>query len=245
MKKALLVMSGLLALSVALPAPGDAQIGIRGGINLTDFFGDRVDNTDPVQSMSYGLTAGLIRIGPVQIVAEGYYRKKGAGWRVLDAIGAGGGLGGLDSAQVAGLAGAGSGGESLEFGLDYVEVPLLLRFNLPTYGRRFRPYFNAGPAFGWQIDCGVTVSVAAGAGSEPEAACEDLSGENVKETLREYETGLVVGAGLDVSVLGGAGALTLDLRMTRGLSRLSEGQNGPDVRNQAISAMLGYTFGFF
>ena len=246
MKKTSLSLVFLVIALGAVPQPAAAQLGIRGGISLNDFFGQGVDQTEQTQKLSYGISVGLIRMGAFQITAEGYYRQKGAGLGALDALNTGGGPVALDSAQIAGLVGGSIGNQTLEFGLDYVEIPLLLRWNITTLGGRFRPYVNAGPAFGWRIDCGVSVSLeGASEGSGPESACQDLSQENLEETLRNYETGLVVGGGLDMAVLGGAGALTLDARLTRGLSRLSAGQDGVEVKNQAFSAVLGYTFGFF
>lgn len=238
-------MVPMLLLGTAVPAQG--QFGIRGGISLNDFFGDEVSNTEQSRNLSYGISVGLIRIGSFQIMAEGYYRQKGAGWSALDVLGAGGGPVALDSAQIAGMVnGADLSGQMLEFGLDYIEVPVLLRWNLPIFAGRLRPYLNGGPAFGWRVDCGVTVSLTAAAASEePEADCQDLTSDNLQDTLKDYELGMVVGGGLDVGVLGGMGAITLDFRLTRGLSRISEGQTGPEVRNQAFSAVLGYTFGFF
>ena len=247
MRKFVLLSAMVPMLLLGAAAPAQAQFGIRGGISLNDFFGDEIANTEQTQNLSYGISVGLIRIGSFQIMAEGYYRQKGAGLSALDALNAGGGPMAFDSAQIAGLVnGADLSGQMLEFGLDYIEVPVLLRWNLPTFAGRLRPYLNGGPAFGWRVDCGVTVSLTAAAASEePEADCQDLTSDNLQETLKDYELGMVVGGGLDVGVLGGMGAITLDFRLTRGLSRISEGQTGPEVRNQAFSAVLGYTFGFF
>ncbi len=246
MKRFSLSLLFLGTVLVGTAQPAAAQFGIRGGVSLNDFFGDGVSDTEQTRNLSYGISMGLIRVGAFQIVAEGYYRKKGAGLAVLDALSAGGGFAALDSAQIAGLVGGDIGSQTLEFGLDYVEIPVLLRWNVGTIGGRLRPYVNAGPAFGWRVDCGVSVSLDGGSGGGgAETACQDLSQENLEETLRNYETGLVLGGGLDLAVLGGMGALTLDARLTRGLSRLSQGQQGTEIKNQAFSAVLGYTFGFF
>ena len=151
----------------------------------------------------------------------------------------------FDSAQIAQLTDSGLEGQTAEVGIDYVEIPVLLRWNFPLVRSRFRPYLQGGPAFGWRLDCGVMVSAASAGGAESESNCDDLNSENIEETLNSYETGLVLGGGVAAAVLSGRGAISLDLRLTRGLSRLSEGMDGPDVRNQAFTAMLGYTFGFY
>ena len=236
MKRPFLSLLFFAAALAVLPQPGAAQFGIRGGISLNDFFGQSVNETEQSQNLSYGISMGLIRIGAFQITAEGYYRQKGAGLGALDALSAGGGPVPLDSAQIAGLVGGNIGNQTLEFGLDYVEIPILLRWNVATLGGRVRPYLNAGPAFGWRLDCGISVSVDGTSGASPESACQDLSQGSLEETLRNYETGLV---------LGGAGAFTLDARLTRGLSRLGTSEDGLEVKNQAFSVVLGYTFGFF
>ena len=247
MRKFLVLSAVVPMMLLGLAAPAEGQFGIRGGISLNDFFGDQIVNTQQTRNLSAGISVGLIRMGSFQIMAEGYYRQKGAGWNALDALNAGGGPVALDSAQIVNMVnGADLSGQVLEFGLDYIEVPVLLRWNLPIMAGRLRPYLNGGPAFGWRVDCGITVSLAAAAATgEPEADCEELTSENLQETLKDYELGMVVGAGLDVGVLGGMGAITLDFRLTRGLSRISEGLTGPEVRNQTFNAVLGYTFGFF
>lgn len=51
---------------------------------------------------------------------------------------------------------------------------------------------------------------------------------------------------LHIVVIPGHGALNLDVRYTRGLTRITEepdGGDAPDVTNQAFTVMLGYSFG--
>ena len=52
----------------------------------------------------------------------------------------------------------------------------------------------------------------------------------------------MLAGGFDFAV-GSVGAINIDARLTRGLSRLAQGSDGPDIRNQAFSVMLGYSFG--
>jgi hypothetical protein len=82
------------------------------------------------------------------------------------------------------------------------------------------------------------VKVNTGSGSN-ESNCDDLSGENVEETIKDYEQGLILGGGLDFAVFS-AGAINIDARYTHGLSRLAE---DGDIHNRALSVMLGYSFG--
>ncbi len=217
MRKTSLV-SLLAALALAAPAPAHAQFAFSGGINLTDLIGDDAGETSRKSGLNLGASFPILTLGPVQVVAEGFYRQKGAQRNLTD----------VQQSLVA--------GQSVDFGIDYVEVPVLARLNLGLRAGRFIPYLAAGPAFAWKIDCGVSGA----AGASGELACDDLMGDALGETLRDYERGLVLGGGVDVVVLGGSGAIRLDARYTRGLSRVS---GGADVRNRAFSLMLGYALG--
>lgn len=207
--------TSILLLAV-LASPASAQFKLAGGINLANFFGDAVEDTESRTGLNLGASVGIARLGPVRVLAEGYYRQKGA--QSVQALEQGG---------------------SVEWGIDYIEIPVLARVDLPLVGGRLLPYLQGGPAFAWKIDCGIELSE-----SGTEQDCDDLLGENLDETLRDYEQGLVLGGGLDLGVLGGAGAVNLDARYTRGLTRISEGSDGLDIKNQALSVMLGYSFGF-
>lgn len=215
MNRVVMLVVPLLLLA---PRPADAQ-GFRlgGGVNLSDFFGDDAGATERKSGLDLGLSMPLFRMGAVQLRAEGYYRQKGAR--------------GVEEFQQAALA-----GESIEVGIDYVEVPVLLRLDLPALGRRVFPYVHGGPAFAWKVDCGVSFDAASSASS---TSCEDLNGENIEETLKDYEQGIVLGGGFDVPLFG-MGSIGIDARYTRGLSRLAEND---EIRNRALSVMLGWSFG--
>lgn len=211
----------LLALSLAPPA--SAQVGIKGGINLTRFVGSDADAYESTPGLDLGASLSLATLGPIQLLGEVYYRQKGAE---------------LDPADPAALQELAEGG-SYEIGLDYVEIPLLARLDLGGPGSRIRPYLVGGPAFGWRVSCGVSLSGAEAGAAEPE--CDDLT-ENFGSTVRSYEAGAVAGGGLEFS-LAGLGGVSLDARYTRGLSKIGEGGDALNIRNQSFTVMLGYFFG--
>lgn len=211
-----------LLLTLFLASAAQAQARLSGAYDLTSFFGAGQDGATTRSSLGFGGSAALFSLGPLILMGEAYYRQKGArnveefNQRVFEE-------------------------GSAEIGLDYIEIPLLLRINLPTLGGRFVPYLNGGPAFGWKIDCGIRFQQTAGAAEQD---CDDLQGENFEETLRSYEQGLAVGGGVDIAILGGMGAINIDARLTQGLSRINERADGSaEVRNRAFSVMLGYSFG--
>jgi hypothetical protein len=212
--------TALAVLLVALTvSPAVGQFGVRGGINLTKFIGDDTDNVESSQGLNLGGSFQLFTLGPIAIVPEVFYSQKGAEIEDVDG----------PSTPV-----------QLKFSLDYLEVPVLARLNLPAVGM-LNPYVAAGPAFAWQLSC--ELDVTDGGASEEVRDCGEQFG-SVDTAFQDADRGLVVTGGIDLHVFG-AGGLNLEARLVRGLARLNESDGGgePDVRNQAVSLMLGYSFG--
>jgi len=226
----------IVAFIVAGFNPVQAQFGIRGGINLADFFTEGDVETNGSTGLNLGAAFTLIKLGPINLVAEGYYAEKGTGQDVI----------GLNPENLLGLENPEElerlleNGGTLEYGLDYVEVPVLARINLPVQGGVLRPYLNAGPAFSWQINCGVKVDVAS---ESSNFECSDLQRENLQETIQDYEMGMIIGGGLDLPIFELGAGLNLDIRYNRGLSRLTRVDENGVVKNSAWTMMLGYFFG--
>lgn len=223
MRKVLLTTLTLGALAFTISTPAAAQLTFRGGLNLSDFVGDDAGETDSKTGLNLGGAYSPIAFGPASVVLEVYYREKGA--EQLMAI--------RQGQPVTG---------EVEVGLDYVEVPVLLRVDLPVGPNWLRPYLDGGPAFGWNLDCGISIDTETGT-SENE--CDDLFGsqEQLEETIEDYEQGLVLGGGFDFHLPRRIGAINIDARYTRGLSRLAEGEDGLDVKNESFTVMLGYALG--
>jgi len=217
------VLALLLAPALVWAEPAAAQVGIRGGLNLTNLVGSGVQNSENRTGLNAGLSYEILRIGPISVAPEIHYAQRGA-----------------EAFQLA-LAGEGvppSG--PAEVALDYIEIPLVARLHLPALGSLL-PFAAGGPVFGWNLDCSVTLDAPAGT-AEP--SCDELlSREGLEAKVRDYEQGFLVGAGVDLPVLQGIGQLTLEGRYLRGLSRLGEGDAGLDVRNRSFSLSLGYAFG--
>lgn len=212
-------ISLLVALLVLAPGAAEAQFGVKGGINLVDFFGDDVEEAESRPRLAGGASFDIFSLGPITLSPEIYYAQKGAEE--------------FQSRLVQ--------GEPAEVSLSYVEVPVLVRISVPIGGARFQPYIAGGPLFGWKLDCSVSEDAAG-----IEESCDELVGgrEQLENTLRDYEQGLMVGAGFAIPVFQGIGAVTVDARYARGLTRLAEGDEGPAIKNRALSVLLGYRFGF-
>ena len=226
-----LAVACLAAGTLFASAPAvSAQIPLtfKGGINLSKFIGGDAGTTEQSRGLNLGASLGVFRVSRVQVVAEVYYRQKGATGSLTDL-----------STFMPPADGSAPALQDIEVGLDYVEVPVLVRIDLGSRTGKLSPYLFGGPAFGWKLNCGITVS---GSTGQPETQCDDLTQE-LERTLRNYELGMVVGAGLDLALPGGVGALNLDARYTGGLGKIGEGTDALDVRNQAFTVMLGYSLG--
>jgi len=208
----ILAVATLCVSTVASPAV--AQFGFRGGMNLSKFVGADASQSESARGLNLGATITLLHIGPLSLVPEVYYSEKGS--KELD----------LSTAT------------TFEYGLNYIEVPVLAKLAFPLKGW-LRGYVAGGPTYAWNIDCSIT-------------ATETGSTTNIGEcgdTFRSFDTamekadrGVVMSGGLDFTVPG-LGGLNLDARLVRGLARLRTGTTGSDIKNQAFSLMLGYYFG--
>jgi hypothetical protein len=196
-------------------APADAQLGLRGGVNLSKFVGEDA-GSESVQGVNFGASISLLNFGPVSIGPEVYYAKKG---------------GEFDPATA----------ESIEFELSYLEVPVLARITFPL-GDALSMYVGGGPVYAWNLDCSFSAT------TDPNAEARECGEQfaTFDTAMETADKGIVANAGLNFPVLGGLGGLHLDARLVRGLDRLIESEDeddGPDVKNQAITLMLGWYLG--
>lgn len=224
------LLASLIAVALVFgPGSRDAPaqgLGLKGGLNLADFVGSDAGDSESTVGLNAGGSFQILSFGPVSIGPEVFYAQKGSKRRTITAPGGG---------TVTGTS---------KFNLAYVEVPVLLTVNLiDSPGSRFRPFVHAGPVFGWNLDCTIDFS---DPDTAPEETCASLLGGDIQSTLKDYEQGITFGGGLHVALVPGHGALTLDLRATRGLDDVIRTESGSDleIRNRTFTAMLGYSFAF-
>ncbi len=207
------------------------QLGIRGGINLSSFIGSDSGNAEGVMGLNAGVSFTLIRFGPVSITPEIYYAEKGA--RFSDQLR---GLQHLDPELM-----DQDDPFDLEFNLAYIEMPVLLKIQLPFISTEVvKPYIGGGPVFGWRIDCDFKFD------SGLESTVEQCASENfpdIETTFKEADRGYAINTGVDF-IIPYLGTFTLDARYIRGLERVSASAENSDIQNQSFSLMLGYMFLF-
>jgi hypothetical protein len=120
--------------------------------------------------------------------------------------------------------------------LDYLEVPLLLRYDV-NRKNFFAPHLYAGPSVGYRVGCNVTFK-----NSELPVPTSDCKRNDFDPKSVDY--GAIVGGGVDVN-LGGLG-LTGGARYGIGLANIGNDNNSEfnsRVRNGTFTIYAGVLFG--
>jgi len=142
----------------------------------------------------------------------------------------------LYSQKGAEVQGTGSNSDSEgTFKLDYIEVPVLLKFWVPVTNTGFRPFLFAGPSVGFEVNCSLEGEILSVTGSTD---CEETSVVNTKST----DFGGTVGGGIEF--LAGMQAVRIDARYTHGFTDINDSGDARDIKNRvfAVTVGLGWPF---
>jgi len=108
--------------------------------------------------------------------------------------------------------------------LDFVRVPVLLRYSFPTH-TSVRPFVLLGPSLGFKVSCKAT---------------SDSDSENCDDTgtdVKSFDFAGTIGAGLGFKV--GKQELSVQGRFNKGFTNII---SGADAKTQNFSLMAGFTF---
>ena len=187
------------AQEATVPTP-PMRLGITAGLNLADL---RDDNA-PDLSRRKGLMAGVSLIAPFQptlaIQLEALYSMKGV------------------------MSSSGSSSSTLK--MSYVELPVLLRWEMPESD--MKPFLLIGPEVSYQVACDID---AVSGSSSQHVTCKDLEAFGFK--VSKFDAGLVLGAGLGFD-LGGR-LVTVGVRYDHGLRELVPDSDPPKSKNRVLS----------
>jgi hypothetical protein len=193
-----LILGAVLLLS-AFPAGAEVLFGPKAGTNISKFSGADGDLFDSRKGYSIGVALAFTLGRSIAVQSEFFYTEKGAEGDTL----------GFNEAK-----------------LTYIEIPVLLKINLPSFNL-FTPCVFAGPAF--------AANVAARAKNETTGV-----EEKIDSMVKGTDLGFVFGVGIDTSV--GPGLFGLDARYTLGSSQVDDLGAGldPDLKNSTFSVMISY-----
>jgi hypothetical protein len=204
MKKLLFVLFALALFSISTQA--QMQLGVKAGLNLANLSGDDISDTDARTGFAGGLFFMYQFNDMFAIQPEAYYSMKGA----------------TDKGSFEGYS------YEAELKLDYLEIPLLLKFLIPIKDSNVRPTVFAGPSFGFNMS----------AKSKVEAGGQTF--EQDLEYVASTDFGLVFGGGIGFPV--GNGELGFDIRYILGLSTIDDSSEKDDVKNGVLNFNLYYGF---
>jgi len=202
------VVAGLFVASLAVPQASaqGIKLGVKGGVNIADIGGKDADSLGSTKTKA-GFVGGVfaeIMIGDMfAIQPEVLYSQKGI--KVEDV------------------------GATAKFKLDYIEVPVLFKVNIPIEGSKVRPSVYAGPAVALKASCKVSGSLG---GVSVDVDCDDPS---IDVPVKSTDFGVAFGGGIAFDV-GGA-EVGVDVRYTLGLSKVSDDPDPFDIKNRVISIM--------
>ncbi|MEO8032722.1 MAG: outer membrane beta-barrel protein [Gemmatimonadota bacterium] len=197
-------ITGFALLPAQLAAQTHYPIGFIGGVSSADFRGKDVAGGKSSTGLVLGGLIHLELAGPLTLEPQLLYVQKGG--RLV------------------------GGGVTATFKMGYLQLPLLLRLELPLRRvSRLALGLIAGPALALTTSC--TTRLEAVSYNPVDTGCLG-AGASVRET--------------DFSVIGGAGiglgALALEGRYDLGLNRIGTGSAAGDVKNRALLLTLAYRF---
>lgn len=131
------------------------------------------------------------------------------------------------------------------FKLNYLEIPVLLKYKIPTSGK-LKPSLFLGPCVAFKLSARLIGSYKyeetyVYPGDSGYYSYEENFDEEV-DAVERTDFGLVIGAGLDIEM--GSGSLLIEARYNLGLSGLSKfaDASDPGAKNAVFTLMLGIAF---
>jgi hypothetical protein len=189
----------------------EVRPGVKAGANLSSFAGDDADTPSTVSSkVRTGVIAGAFLLidvaGPLAIQPELLYVQKGEQAEGRTPTG----FKGLVTSKV-----------------DYVELPVLLKVQVPITGP-IVPIIFGGPSVALNVNASQTVT---GAGS--------IVSQDFDDGVEPIEFGVHLGGGIDIST--GVGILTFDIRYQRGITNIIS-ENPGEIKNRGVGITGGLAF---
>ena len=202
MKKIILITLAMVFVATAVfsQVPMLPKLGIKAGINMANGWGDDVENSSWKLGFFGGGYIGYGFNPMFDIQGELLFCMKGAKSEPNDST-------------------------TYTSSLNYIDIPVLLKFNFPTVG------------FGTSIYGGIDMGILITAETEVDEGGNKTT-TDIKDDLNSIDFGAVIGADLDYN------NVILDVRYTIGLTNVMKEVSGVQVdsKNQVISFGLGYRF---
>jgi len=192
----------LVVLCLCLPALASAQtaVGVKGGVSLSNITGDTEEQPEWLLGWSAGGFVGIHLVPSLYLQPEVLYTRKGSKLK--------------------------EGGSTAKTNLDYVELPVLLRFSPEAAKIGIDLFGGIAPA----VRTRARFVFEGGGGLD---GLEDLD-TDISDLITKWDVGVVVGAGFHL------GAFTTEFRWTEGLTNIIEDpESGESAKNRSVSVLIG------
>ena len=196
----------ILAGGASTAVAQERQVGAKAGVNAASLAGDGSDSyNDPrLGFLAGGFTVLPVR-GPIAIQLEALFSQKGAKLSVNEDLEA-----------------------TLE--LDYLDIPVMLRFQAPASGST-RLHIFGGPSVGYRMGARSKIS-------DSTFNFAEGSIDNIEDDIERFDFGIVAGAGVDIGR-----RIVVDARYSWGLSTVNKDTSeGIEIKNRVFSIMAGVRF---
>jgi hypothetical protein len=207
------IAAAALLVAALVPASASAQsfqVGAKGGINIASISWSNQDPKPAISSRTGGIIGGYVAKDgkKMGLAVEVLYSQKGAH---------------LDFSSTGII-------DTIDLKLDYVEIPVLFRFNIPNDKTVIHIY--AGPVFAFSVKDEIEETFRTTTQTTPATVTTDDAG------AKSSDTGIAIGAQVDVH------KFLVDVRYNWGLMDVVKdpGPGDPKVKNKCFSAMFGFRF---
>lgn len=212
--RSVVVACAVVCMGVAMPVRAQ-RIGILAGGTFSELRGLDDATTSKRTGTMFGVSLTLPMVGNVAVQPELLFVNKGSKLTI----------GGVFSKDVR---------------IDYLEIPLLLRFDRKLTSA-IGPHFYLGPSLGYKVGfkAGCIETAVLSGGAQNSSVCADQTFKP-----KSFDWGAVVGAGVDMNV-GGIG-ITTGVRYGGSLANISRDDSPAleqRVRNGALTVYAGVLFG--
>jgi len=200
--KKLFFLFFLLSLFI-ISAQAQVRLGLKSGLNISSFYGDDTEGLDSKLGFVGGFFISYQSKNLFILQPEVSYTTKGATAKIESA--------------------------SFTLSYDYIEIPILFKFEFPLDDNPgFKPALFAGPFVAFKTKANVILSV---------------NGETEEESInsvapRDY--GFQIGGALGYNI--GKYELGLDVRYILGITSVDTSVNGFDIKNRVINLNLYFCF---
>lgn len=207
----LCIIALILVLLAGQALAGPLGKGIKAGISYSKVTNDNVGDSDHKMGVAAGISISYNLLPGLSLQPELLYVQQGGRWDINI----------LDGGSIVG------NGE-LTWKLNYLQVPVLARVNLPVVGA-FLPTLIAGPA----------LSIKTASTYETEQGGSLVSSGDLDD-IKSTDLSLIVGVGFKVGA--GPAGIVVDARYNLGSTNLNDTDADVTINNRGFQVLAGFQF---